>query len=70
MASYLKKGGTKVTVPRENPTGAVPRVKGFQVVRQPRLKPLNTSNYQKAALQDPTQFSTIGFGQTGKTGES
>jgi hypothetical protein len=61
----------KIPVPRQNPRGSHAGPKGFPHVTPPRLKPLQTRVYTKAAArQDPMEFTGLGFGDTGMTGES
>jgi hypothetical protein len=66
MAGSYKKGFTAVPVPRANPLGTSAKAKGFPHATSPRLAPLKTRIYTKAALgEDPTKFSGSGFGDTG-----
>ena len=62
----------RVPVPRANPLGRRRQVAGFVRTPQlPRPKPLKTRMYPKTAQNaDPMQYTGIGFGNTGLTGES
>lgn len=67
MAKGAKKLGIKVSAPRAKPADAGK----FPHVSKPRLKPLQTRIYTKqTARKDPMEFTGIGFGNTGLTGES
>jgi hypothetical protein len=65
MPSY-KKPSIKAPVPRANPLGSTKKAAGFSKTASPRVAPLKTRVYTKAALgEDPTKFGGLGFGDTG-----
>lgn len=66
-----KKLRTSVPKPRANPLGTRRNPKGFLPGPRVQRPKNNTRVYTKAALQsDPMQFTEVGFGNTGLTGES
>lgn len=77
----MARTGGKVSAPKvRGPKGlsgadfypTVPDRRLFPHVSPPRIKPLKTRIYAKGVVPgaDPGQYTNIGFGNTGRTGES